>query len=734
MSTQAAPVNRRADDTLAMMSSLNRMWRRIPSAFMVADRAGGRFLILAAATGVTVGVGAWLFVEVLQWFESSFIGQAASHGSWPVFIFLPLGFLAAWALARYVAPEVAGDGVPDAAAALIVRGGLIRGRVAPFKVLATALTVGGGGSGGREGPIVLVGASIGSKVARLFHLGEDQVRSLVAAGAGAGIGATFNAPIAGMLFALEVILASFAVRHMSAIVVASVAAAITSRSLVGAGLSLDSASYRMRDPRELILYAGLALVVVAASVIFLRLLGWADVWSHRGNRARSWRRPVGFGLLTAGLLVLEPLLLGTESARLAGTGQEVTNHLLQTATEAATGGGNVADLWWVLGILALAKIVATTLTLNSGGSGGAFMPSLFIGAMLGTAFAKLVGPFWGLSDLNTGSFAVVGMAAMFAAMGRAPLTAILLVFEVTGTKEYGLILPLMATAILATFLSERFHPESVYTMPLRRRGIATTHRGEVDLLDTISVGAVMAPASFVVAPETTVADLRAGLDRGRFHGAPVVEHSRLVGIVTVSDVATVADPQSAVASVMTPRPATVSPETPVSQAMERMAALGVGRLPVVAASEPWRLVGMFRREEAVSAYHEALGTRTDHHLERERLAQRAHPGTGYFDFRIPPGSIADGRRVSEVAWPEGSTLVSVRRGRDVLVPVGSTVLQRRDVVTAFGNEASRVILIERLNTGADEPTAEIELEFDGDEDHDGDSPTIRRSHDSGELP
>ncbi|MGH8910925.1 MAG: CBS domain-containing protein, partial [Acidimicrobiia bacterium] len=360
------------------------------------------------------------------------------------------------------------------------------------------------------------------------------------------------------------------------------------------------------------------------------------------------------------------------------------------------------------------------------------MPSLFIGAMLGTAFAKMVGPFWEISALNTGSFAVVGMAAMFAAMGRAPLTAILLVFEVTGTREYGLILPLMATAILATFLSERFHPESVYTMPLRRRGIATTQRGEVDLLDTIDVGDVMAPAHFVIAPGAAVAELRVGLEEHRLHGAPVVERGRLVGIVTLTDLASVGE-STTVAEVMTPRPASVSPTTPVSQAMERMAALGVGRLPVVAETEPWRLVGMFRREEAVWAYHKALGTRTDHHLERERLAQRAHPGTGYFDFRVPPGSIADGRSVSEVSWPEGSTLVSVRRGRDVLIPGGSTVLEHGDLVTAFGSEASRVVLIERLNTGADEPTAEIELDFADIEDPGTDSPTIRPPHDTGDL-
>jgi hypothetical protein len=243
----------------------------------------------------------------------------------------------------------------------------------------------------------------------------------------------------------------------------------------------------------------------------------------------------------------------------------------------------------------------------------------------------------------------------------------------------------------------------------------------------------MAPARFVVGPATPVSDLRVGLDHHRLHGAPVVEDGSLIGIVTVTDLAPVGDTAGAlVGEVMTPRPATVTPSTPVSHAMERMAALGVGRLPVVADADPRRLVGMFRREEAVWAYHEALGARTDHHLERQRLAQRTDPGTGYFDFRIPPGSVADGRPVSDVSWPEGSTLVSIRRGRTVLVPVGRTVLQRDDVVTAFGSEASRVVLIERLNAGADEPTAEIELDF-GDEGATGETPTIVPPDNSGDL-
>lgn len=662
--------------------------------------------MLSAATGVLVGVGAWLLVETLHAVEA-LAGFIASFSLWWVLLTIPVGLFISWWIGHRLAPEVAGDGVPEATAALIVRGGRIRGRVAPLKIAATSIALGSGGSGGREGPIVLIGASLGSKVAQIAGLGEDQVRSLVAAGAGAGIGAAFNAPIAGMLFALEVILSSFAVRHMSSVVVASVAAAVTSRSLVGENLALNASAYRLGDYRELILYVGLALVAVAAAILFLRLLDRLEALVEKHHRASSWRRPVAFGLATAGLVVAEPLLLGENTMRLFGTGQDVTNHLLESASFAMGAPERLAELWWVLALVAIAKIVATALTLSSGASAGAFMPSLFIGAMLGSSFAKLVGPMWNISQINTGAFAVVGMAAMFAAMGRAPLTAILLIFEVTGSREYGLILPLMLAAMVATFLAEHFHHESVYTMPLRRRGIAPIRSGEVDLMDTVAVGDVMAQPRVVARLDTPADELREQFVRHRIHGAPVLdEEETLVGVVTSSDL--VGDGSGArVERVMTPRPATVTPDTPVSRAMERMAALGVGRLPVVAADDPGRLVGMFRREDAVKAYHHALGSRTDHQLIRARLDQRTHPGARFYDFRVPPGSMADGRAVSEVTWPEGSTLVSIRRDREVIVPVGSTVLQAGDVVTAFGTESSREVMIERLNAGADEPTAEI---------------------------
>lgn len=666
----------------------------------------GGYLFISALVGVGVGLGAAALVFLLDTFDRLLrplfgpLFDPATHGWFDparalIFVSVPVGLLLAWWIARRFAPETGGDGVPQTVEALTVHGGRMRGRVAPLKVLTTALTVGLGGSAGREGPIVQVGGAIGSWISRRFGLGEEQVRSLVAAGAGAGIGAAFNAPIAGMLFALEVILSSFAARHMSSIVIASIAAAITSQSLVGPELALDTGFYRMSSFAELIPYAGLAIVVVAVGLVFLNLIDRIEDLSERHASSWGWKRPVGAGIIVAALIFFGPQVFGT--------GQPFTNELLA---------GRTTEAWWLLLLLGLGKGVATAFTTSSGASGGAFMPSLFMGAAVGSGFAQLIDPYWfGTAPLNQGAFAVVGMAAMFAVVGRAPLTAILIVFEVTGARDYGLILPLMLVATLSTFLSERLHPESVYSQALRRRGIFMRRHGSIDLLDAVDVGRVMAPVRQKVDADTPVEEIDRLMRVHRSHGLPVVDaDGSLIGIVTISDLARGGGGANRTAAdVMTPRPVTVTPGTPVSRALERMAALGVGRLPVVDEGDPYKLIGMFRREEAVRAYHEALSSRTDGELQRERLAQRTAPGAGYYDFRIPAGSIADGRSLREVAWPEGSTLVSIRRGREVLVPRGDTVLHADDVVTAFGTDASKARMIERLNAGADEPTAELEL-------------------------
>jgi CIC family chloride channel protein len=681
-----------------------RRWRQLPAVDVITDRDTTGFLALSALVGVGVGVGAAALVLVIDGIAQGFdtLESLVDGQRWWVVIAVPLGFLVAWWVAKRFAPEVEGDGVPDVIAALGVRDGRIRGRVVPAKIVATALTLGGGGSGGREGPIVQIGAAVGSVISRFFHLGPDQIRSLVAAGAGAGIGASFNAPIAGMLFAMEVILGSFAVRHLSAIVIASVVAAITSRSIVGEELTIRAASYTLEDPRQLIVFLLLSVVAAFAGVGLLRGVDVLDRWRLARANLKGWR-PVIFGLVVGAIGLVEPDVLGT--------GQEFLSRIL-VESDLVERAGIAGTVWWALVLIALAKLVATAFTTTSGAAGGAFFPSLFIGASLGAGLGRLLEPIWGFGTLKPGSLALVGMATVIAAVARAPLTAMMIAFELTGARDYGLVLPLMLGTVMATFIADRFHNESLYTGTLRRRGIKFAPHGEGDLLDTVIVGDVMHQPHATANPDQTLAEAQQRMSRYKYNGLAVLDDGLVVGVVTVADVIRAGGPSDTVrvSEVMTARPVTVTPNTPVSRAMERLASLGIGRLPVVAEDGSGKFVGLFRREEAVRAYHRALGNRTDRELGRRRLDQRTDPGVAYYDFRVPPGSIADGKLVREVAWPEGSTLVSIRRDREVIVPSGATSLLAGDVITAFGTPSSRGEMIERLNAGADEPTAEVSLE------------------------
>jgi CIC family chloride channel protein len=651
-------------------------------------RGAPAFLAASLAVGVLVGVSAALLVVGVEWVRSIAewcVEQGAewrkdgigSEGRWVLIGLVPLGITISWLIARRFGHEVESGGVTETMTGLSLHGGYLPTRTIFAKIGATIATLGFGGSGGREGPATMIGGTIGSSVARYSRFGEDQIRSLIAAGAGAGIGASFAAPIAGMLFAMEVMLGNFAVRHLNAVVIASVAAAVTTRSLVGEDAILSAPVHRALVPAELLLYALLGLLAVASALLFLKILDQVSSQTWTENRPR-WVRPVVAGLMVAGIGLVAPEALGT--------GQKYVAELLDSST-------TTDKVWWVLLLIAAAKMVTNALTRSGGGSAGTFMPSLFIGASLGSALAVVVSPIWGFSTLDSGAFAIVGMAAVFAAMARAPLTSILIVFEITG--DYGLVLPLMLATSLATLLADRLHPESVYTMPLRRRGIHLLRREDIDLLDTVTVGEVMKWPGTLLSTTTTADVVEQILDDSHHHGLPVVDDKgHLVGILTVSDVARRGGPSPdlTVADLMTPHPITVVPSMPVSAALARMAALGVGRLPVVSDDDPNKFVGMFRRESVVRAYHHALGSTTDRHLYRERARVRTQPAAGFYEMPVMADSYAHGKRVKELTWPDDATLVSIRRGTRVIIPHGDTIIERDDTLTAFGTGESRVEL------------------------------------------
>jgi CIC family chloride channel protein len=639
--------------------------------------SGPGFLLLALVVGAGAGVGAAILIRSLEYVESltALVAKVPALSNTWMLLTVPVGMVIAGLITDKFAPEIAGHGVPQIIAALATRGGQIRARVPILKTIATALTIGGGGSAGREGSIAQIGAGFGSLVAETTRVSEHAKRSLVAAGAGAGIAATFNAPIAGMFFAMEVVLRDLSVKYLHAVVLASVAAAVVSHSLIGEGLTFQVSPYSLDDPWQLTLFAVLGLITFALALFYIDAIDWFQL---NPNQLKRWLRPLGLGMLVA--------VIGFALPHALGTGQPFIQSILSEQAQVA---------WWLLGLLAVAKVITTSATLGGRGAGGIFMPSLFIGAMAGSAFAQLSALLWQRSVIHPGAFALVGMAAAFAGAARAPLTAILIVFEITG--DYGLVMPLMLAVAISVLLANRFHPASVYTSPLLRMGIHP-RVDHADLLDTVTVGNLGLRSPVTVEPATSLTDLEGLLNRNRLHGVPVVDGDELVGIVTHTDIlrAGGASDQVSVEDAMTKDPVTVTMDLPVSDTLERMAALGVGRLPVVDEDDPHKLIAMFRREDAVAAYHLALGSAA----RRDRMPERANrprvEGTGFFDFEILPESAAAGRRIREIPWPESCLVVSVHRGNQLLVASGELTVEAGDALTIFGDLQAQKRLRERL--------------------------------------
>jgi len=267
----------------------------------------------------------------------------------------------------------------------------------------------------------------------------------------------------------------------------------------------------------------------------------------------------------------------------------------------------------------------------------------------------------------------------------------------------------MLAAALATLLGDVIHPRSVYTQSLARRGITLTRRSEVDVLDTVPAGDVASMPAEVADSAMTTAEAQGLLDRSRQHGIAVVDAGRLVGIITITDIIRTggASDQVVVGDAMTPQPLTATPSTPVSEVLARMATLGVGRIPIVDEHDPGRLIGVFRREHAVQAYHLALGREVSHDLGRERLRARTTADAAFHDIEIPDRSVADGRLLKEVPMPSEVTVVSVRKGLQVEVPDGNTRLLAGDVLTVFARTGGYDQLMQRLNAGNTEELTAI---------------------------
>jgi len=437
---------------------------------------------------IVVGLGAGLAAVVFRWLITGatwiFTGTldySATHGHpanpwlpWlggAFVIFAPaVGGLLYGPLVNRFAPEARGHGVPEVMFAVAKRGGRIRGSVAVVKALASAICIGSGGSVGREGPIVQIGSALGSTLGRILRMPESRLRTLVACGAAGGIAATFNAPIAGVFFALELLLRDFAASSFGAVVLASVTASVVGRSLLGNHSFLHLPNFSIVNPWQYVLFAVLGLVAGLTGVGFSKVLYLVEDFCDWAWRGPEWLRPVIGGLFLGGLLFVLPQMYG------------VGYPVLQIG---ASGGYALGFLL----LLLVGKILATSLTIGIGGSGGVFAPSLFIGAMLGAGFGEIVGSISPALAGQTGAFALVGMGAVFAGATRAPITAAIILFELTG--DYSIILPLLLAVVVATGVSKVISKDTIYTLKLIRRGVDLEQPTGSSVLGSMTVAGAM---------------------------------------------------------------------------------------------------------------------------------------------------------------------------------------------------------------------------------------------------
>ncbi|MQC26958.1 MAG: CBS domain-containing protein [Chloroflexi bacterium] len=632
-------------------------------------------ILLAVLVGVGTAFGAvafvWLLARVAEFTTS--VRTNIGSGIGLLLVMGTAGLLVGYMIDRW-AREAKGHGVPEVMEAMVMRGGRIRPRVAAVKVFASSLTIGSGGSAGREGPIVQVGSALGSTLGQLFRFSNDRIRTLVACGAAAGIAATFNAPIAGSLFALEVILGRFTARYFGAVVVSAVSASIIARAYLGDRPAFDVPAYSLNQPAELLLYLLLGILAAFLAVAFIRMLYRTEGLFDRWKVPLPVKTSLGM-LLTAavGLVLAEGQVLGPGL------------HMIGVAI-----GDDFQVSLGLMALLLVLKLLATLFTLGSGNSGGVFAPSLFMGALLGGIVGQVAGLVWPGVVLHPGAYALVGMAATFAGAAHAPMTAILIVFEMS--SDYRLILPLMLATVVATLIAELLFNESIYSLKLKLKGIALQRGRNVDILQGVLVGEIMSEPNTVNAA-AALGDVAELVTRQHENALLIVDNSQhLEGIISLSDIERAIENQVAdneiVSNVGTARHDLLIafPDETVAEALTRMSGRGLGVLPVVSRENANRLIGQIKRGDILRSYDLALTRRTEVENRAEQLRNQA--GADFTEFHLSIAHSASGKTLKEIGQrlPRGCVVVSIHRKEGVIVPHGDTRFEAGDKITVYATE------------------------------------------------
>lgn len=502
-------------------------------------------------------------------------------------LFPAIGGLSVGLLTFYLSPEVKGHGIPGVMDSVANKGGYIRRRVALLTSITSGLTIGSGGSAGKEGPIVQIGSALGSGIGQLFRVSQQRLKILVGCGAAAGLAAVFNAPIAGVVFAIEVILADFSLTVFTPIVISSVIATAISRYFIDSSPFFAIPSYALNSFAELPLYMIMGLLGGFLAVFFIITLYKIEDIFEDNLKLPFFIKPAIGGLLTGVIAFWIPELYGFDDS--------ATHTALVARPEI-----------FVLGILILAKILATSFTLGSGGTGGLFTPSLFIGAMFGALFGSVVGELFPTIAAPPGAYALVGMGVIVAGTIHAPLSALLMIFEVTA--DYKIILPLMLGTVTSTLVSRWLKKESIYTMKISLFSSRTSGGRNQDILQTHKIQQLVikdAPALLDTTGFDKILDLLIDSPYNSF--AVIDRDKKVIGIITLRDLRPVLfdrelAPLLLATDVMSENIFVLESDETLGQGLDKMEISDSELLPVVDSKQRMEYQGIVTREGIIKQY------------------------------------------------------------------------------------------------------------------------------------
>lgn len=575
----------------------NKAFSLLSKIFLIGEHTA--IIILSFIVGILAGLTNVMFRSSMEFVhEVIFIGGSELlriHEGGIYRVLLPLlpvaGALLLIPLSKLFPGEVNGYGFSRFLELVNLRGGIIKFRNVFLKTVGPALTIGSGGSAGVEGPIAYIGGTVGSGVGQLFRASGSRMKLLIAAGSAGGIAATFNAPIAGIMFAIEIVLlGNYELSSFAAIVISSGIATVVSRAYYGANPAFAVPQYDLKSPMEIPFYILLGLLIGLLAVFYIRIF-YRIRDEFEGLRLHPQLKPVLGAFVVGSFGIFLPQIMGN--------GYEFIEEALE---------GKI--IFPVIAVLVLFKILATSVTLGSGGAGGVFAPALFIGAMAGGGFGYVAHYLFPASTASPGAYATVGIGSFLAAATHAPLTGIFLLFEMTG--NYKIIIPLMFSSIIGTLVAKKLHADSIDTVDLTRRGIKIRAGREKALMGRIKVRDVMTADVVQVTEDTLLRDLINIMIRNERFYIPVTDRKGdMLGIVSIQDVRPVIFEDRVkdivkAGEIMTETVISLRPGDDLNRAMEKFSMKDIEEIPVLDEQDERKVLAMIRHKDIIAAYNKEV--------------------------------------------------------------------------------------------------------------------------------